>query len=74
MRALNRKTGKATAAALIFASLFLGLQAFTLRGGTCEDALNRCFDDVFTQAFGTFGMLYCGIGFAFCKKYIDPAE
>jgi hypothetical protein len=73
MRALNRKIGKATAAALIFVSLFLGLQAFALRGGTCEEALSRCLDDVFTQAFGSFGMVYCAIGFAFCKRYIDPA-
>ena len=73
MRALNRKIGKATAAGLIFLSLFLGFQAFTLRGGPCEEALGRCFDDIFTQAFASFGIVYCGIGFAFCKKYIDPA-
>jgi hypothetical protein len=73
MRALNRKIGKMTAAALIFVSLFLGLQAFALRGGTCEEALGRCLDDIFTQAIGPFGTVYCGIGFAFCKKYIDPA-
>lgn len=73
MRALKSKTGKATAAVLIFASLLLGLQAFALRGGPCEEALDRCLDDIYTQAFGSFGMVYCGIGFAFCKKYIDPA-
>jgi hypothetical protein len=71
MRTLHRKTVKAAAAVLIFASLFLGLQVFALKGGPCEEALNRCLDDVFTQALGPFGTMYCGIGFAFCKKYID---
>jgi hypothetical protein len=72
MRAMTRKFGKGTAIVLLFLGLWLGLQAFDLRAGVCEEALVRCLDDFFNQVLGPFGTVYCAIGFAFCKKFVDP--
>jgi hypothetical protein len=41
--------------------------------GVCERALNDCINDVVTQASGPFGAVICIVGYAFCKKYIDPS-
>jgi hypothetical protein len=74
MRAMKRRFGKVTAVALLVLGLGLGLGigAVDLRANVCEEALVRCMDDFFNQVLGGFGMVYCGIGFAFCKKFIDP--
>jgi len=75
MRAIKRRFGKLTATALLALILGLGLGIGAppqLRASVCEEALFRCLDDFFNQVLGPFGTVYCGIGFAFCKKYIDP--
>ena len=74
MRAMKRKFRKATAVVLLVLGLGLGLGigAADLRANACEEALVRCLDDFFNQVLGAFGTGYCGIGFAFCKKFIDP--
>ena len=74
MRALKKRFGKLTAAALLalILGLGLGIGAPGLRAGVCEEAVLRCLDDLYNQVLGPFGAVYCGIGFAFCKKYIDP--
>ena len=74
MCAIKRRFGKIAAAALLVLILGfgLGLGAPEVRAGVCEEALFRCVDDFYNQVLGPFGTVYCGIGFAFCKKYIDP--
>lgn len=58
---------------LTLAVMLCVLEAIPLQAGRiCEDALMRCLDDPFNQAIGYIGTVYCGIGWAFCKKYIDP--
>jgi hypothetical protein len=71
---IQRGGGRIAASALLAAFLGsgLGIGAPPVRAGVCEEALVRCLDDLYNQIFGPFGTVYCGIGFAFCKKYIDP--
>jgi hypothetical protein len=74
VRALKKRFGKLTATLLLALILGLGLGfgAPEVRAGVCDEALWRCLDDLYNQVLGPFGTVYCGIGFAFCKKYIDP--
>jgi len=60
----------------IFLSFAVGLPGLDGdgSGGVCERALSDCFDDIVTQATGPFGVVGCIVGYAFCKKYIDPAN
>jgi hypothetical protein len=74
MRAMKSRFGKATVIALLLLGLGLGLGTLDLRANVCEEALVRCLDDFYTQVLGGLGTVYCGIGFAFCKKFIDPAS
>lgn len=46
-----------------FSGLFLELHS-------CERAFFRCLRDPFTKISLT-GPIYCGIGYLFCKKYIE---
>ncbi len=61
------------AALLALLGAFVGIQAVSLHAGVCEDALWECFNDVFVQALGYIGSIYCFTGYAFCKRYIDQA-
>jgi hypothetical protein len=74
LRHFRRGCGRIAACALLagFLGSGLGIGAPPLRAGVCEEALVRCLDDLYNQVFGPFGTVYCGIGFAFCKKYIEP--
>jgi len=74
MRAMTSKFRKGAAVALLVLGLGLGLGlgSADLRAGVCEDAFVRCIGDLYNQVLGGFGTIYCGVGFAFCKKYIDP--
>lgn len=69
----HRKLNKL--AVLIAACLILGLsvQPGDLRSGICEEAFKTCMEDWYNQAWGYIGTLYCAMGWAFCKKYIDSA-
>ena len=58
---------------LVASGSFLGLIAAEPGAGICERAFFECLTDPLNQAMGYLGMIYCGIGYAFCKKYIDPA-
>lgn len=58
---------------LSFAAGLPGFEADDSSGGVCERALSDCFNDIMTQATGPFGAVACIIGYAFCKKYIDPS-
>ena len=61
---------------LVFLSFAAALPGFWIddsSGGVCERALSDCFNDVMTQATAPFGAVTCLIGYAFCKKYIDPS-
>jgi hypothetical protein len=72
MEKKRKKRGMITAALLICLVLGLGLEASDLQSGVCEDALKECLDDWYNQAWGYIGTVYCLMGYAFCKKYIDP--
>lgn len=74
MRAMKNRFGKAAVIVLLLLGLGLGFGAPDLRAGVCEEALFRCLGDFYSQVLGAFGTVYCGIGFAFCKKFIDPAS
>jgi hypothetical protein len=70
----KRRQKKGTIAAVLLMSLVLGLglEVGYLQSGICEDALKECFDDWYNQAWGYVGTVYCVMGYAFCKKYINP--
>jgi hypothetical protein len=74
--AVRKKQAKAVwrwAALLALLGALVGIQAVSLNAGVCEDAIWECFNDVFVQAMGYLGSIYCFAGYAFCKRYIDPA-
>jgi hypothetical protein len=69
----KRQKNRTIAAALLFCLVFgMGIGAGNLQSGVCEDAVKECFNDWYNQAWGYFGTVYCVMGYAFCKKYIDP--
>jgi hypothetical protein len=72
MEKRRKKRGMIAAALLICLVLGQGLEAGCLQSGVCEDALKECLDDWYNQAWGYIGTVYCLMGYAFCKKYIDP--
>ena len=39
--------------------------------GGCELALYRCMTDPMNTMQSTEGLVYCSIGYIFCKKYIE---
>jgi len=47
----------------------LGLAAADVGG--CEIGLYRCMTDPMNMMFSTEGLVYCSIGYIFCKKYIE---
>jgi hypothetical protein len=57
-------------AAFLAAALAPGLGA-----GICEEAFVRCvYDPDLNQFFNFMGSLpiFCGLGYVFCKTYVDP--
>lgn len=55
---------------MVFVVLFLCVGMIDLHSGGCEKAFMRCSQDTYWQAVA-FGVVYCGIGYVFCKKYIE---
>ena len=72
MEKKRQKKGILAAALLILLVLGIGLEAGYLQSGVCEDAIKECFDDWYNRAWGYIGTVYCLVGYAFCKKYIEP--
>ena len=63
------------AAVLVLAAVLLGPCAAGLGAGVCEEAFVRCIYDPDVNQLMNFmgsGALYCGLGYVFCKKYIEP--
>ena len=54
----------------ILIALTLGSVGFA--AGICEEALLLCFYDPYKVALGYIGLVECGLGYIFCKQYIDP--
>ncbi len=73
MTHLQRQTIALFICLLLSSGSFLGLIAEEPEAGVCEKALFECLFDPLNQAMGYLGMIYCAFGYAFCKKYIDPA-
>jgi hypothetical protein len=73
MRLRNQVILKKTACILAVLAVCLGLAALDLRAKICEEAFERCLQDPVNVPLGPLGALYCTIGYAFCKKFIDPA-
>ena len=59
---------------LIFTCLVFCLNAVPLEAGRCEDAFMRCMNDPFIIMTAMTGGIYCGAGYLFCKKYIEPSK
>jgi len=69
----KRQTMRILATALVISLILgIGLEAGYLQSGVCEEAVKECLNDWYNQAWGVFGTIYCAMGYAFCKKYIDP--
>jgi len=73
MRKRNSKSGIAAALVLAFLIIGLSVQPGELQSGICEEAFLACMDDWYNQAWGYIGTIYCAMGWAFCKKYVDPS-
>ncbi len=50
--------------------LFLGMSALYVQAKECENAFLKCARDPVVMT-SLVGGLYCGIGYIFCKKYIE---
>jgi len=61
-----RVSGKKSALLMIAVALFMAFGGFCLHAGPCEDGLARCMAEM-----GWTSPLYCGVGWVFCKKYIE---
>ncbi len=70
----KQKAKNKTMAAVVLIGLVLAMaiDAPCLHSGVCEDAFQECSGDWYNQAWGYIGTVYCLMGYAFCKKYIDP--
>jgi hypothetical protein len=63
------------AAFLLLAAGFLAILAPGIHAAVCEEAFIRCIYDPDVNQFMNFmgsGVIYCGLGYVFCKKYIEP--
>jgi hypothetical protein len=76
MTRFNTKLLRGLTAALVFYGALLGIGALFLDAGICEGALRMCLfeDQEIRMEMPGFYVLFCLEGYAFCKKYIDPAE
>ena len=55
---------------LVLAAL-VGLSPNAVELGKCEQAFADCMQGMHGIALGVGGHVYCMVGYAFCKKYID---
>jgi len=67
MRAQAKKKVITLVTFLMIFGLVLGFALPDLHAGSCEDAYTRC---LLTVGYSPVSM-YCGIGWVFCKKYIE---
>jgi len=67
MRARSKKILVTLTALCVVFGLVTGLAVPELHAGPCEDAYKRC---VATIGYSPVSM-YCGVGWVFCKKYIE---
>ncbi|MFW6137382.1 MAG: hypothetical protein ACOC5U_04810 [Candidatus Aminicenantaceae bacterium] len=60
---------------IIIVSVAVSLAAFSpaLEAGKCEDAFLKCINDPVNTMVPN-GQLTCGLGYLFCKKYIEPLD
>lgn len=72
MQKKHKALTKAAAFVLVCLMFGLGVQPGSLQSGVCENALKECLNDWYNQAWGYIGTVYCAMGYAFCKKYVDP--
>lgn len=66
----TNKRKKGITIGMVFIVLFLCIGMTELHSGECEKAFLRCTYDPIWQA-AAFGIVYCGTGYLFCKKYIE---
>lgn len=63
------KSMKKVTLILIVFALILNL-SWTSLEGSCEEAFAICFIG-YVPDFADLGAVYCGIGYFFCKKYLE---
>lgn len=71
---LRSKKIRIFAIPLIFTCLVLCMNVVSMEAGGCEDAFMRCIYDPFILMNTMTGGIYCGAGYLFCKKYIEPSK
>jgi hypothetical protein len=64
------------AAVLACCGVVLGLSALPLEAGVCEEAFLICLfeDTLLRMEMPMTYVLFCLEGYAFCKRYIEPAS
>lgn len=66
-RVFNRM--KRIALILAVFALIFSLDCSFLEAWSCEEAFALCFLD-YVYYMADFGVVYCGIGYIFCRKYM----
>lgn len=66
---IKKRKSKIALVLAVFA-LFFCLHSAKLEAAKCEEAFFRCINDPFVGT-NLAGPLYCGVGYVFCKKYIE---
>ena len=69
-----RKNTKWIVFCLLVLTMMVNLQGEETELGPCEVAFFLCFQDPLWTGATTEGLIYCAIGYAFCKKYIDSVK
>lgn len=69
MRRIKTNAKKIVFLLAVFVFLFSFNSSF-LKAGDCEKAFFKCLYDPFLVNT-LFAPIYCGIGYIFCKKYIE---
>lgn len=65
---LFKRLKKVTIILVIFALVY-GIQAIPMHARSCEEAFFLCWDDYHWMSY--IGVVYCGVGYMFCKKYVQ---
>ena len=70
---MRMNTKKIVGAVLLLAMLVVFVNTTFAAEGVdgCGMALYRCMTDPMNLMFSTEGLVYCSIGYIFCKKYIE---
>ncbi len=70
---MQKKFKKTVGVVLLLAMLvvFLNTSFAAEEVDGCKLALYRCMTDPMNLMFSTEGLVYCSIGYIFCKKYIE---